>query len=588
MIIQDIQIFTWLFSFLFLLPVIPAWASAVHLFMLILLWVGAGRVFTRSPGDTCQHSRWPKSLILAAAMTLPLHLLAWQWPIPSLGDDHLYVGVPAAVAYRMPLGLWSAPLLIALVALWQVVRRLSARWLGLTLTVLGILFLAALHAHIPFFNLNNSAIWIYRYPPLMTLVNAVGFEIFGFQDWIPSVIQFIFLVFAARVAGFWLDDGASRLGTYLAFLWAPSFFHFSNLSAPTCGLLFFILAAVHHYFSYLRDRRACDRTMLLAVSLCGAFYYQLFLFVIVFMMADITLRALLRHQNWSSWRSVMPALLLPAFAIAPFVFCSGYFLQLRDAGIHPSMLINDPARLFENARTFVSVYGLAMSALLLAGLGTLVWVRRDERIFWGIFLLGLHLLLSSSGAAGMLRHAQPLYLPFTIGLMMILSRLGDGVVGRVARGVLVVAFLAGAFLSDSPQMRTLANWDHNTFQPTLPYEEVIVDLAGKAGNSAMTVYAPMGTEPSHFYLFKTGAWGKLNWVRKPLMDHAVTEAELARILADCGARYFVLPITLAKNDFMDPGILEMAARAPFLHLYQRYTIGEDSLLIYEVQRNRAR
>ncbi len=582
MILQDFILATWLLGFVFLLPALPAPAAVLVLLFLTVLWSLAGLLLAKKPFARPRLS--PSLLFLVAAgATLALHVMPWRWPVPSLSDDHLYVGLPAAIAFRLPLGAWILPVAGIAILAAALLRRLPAAWLSSLLFISGATSIALLAVSLPLVSPGMNEVWIYRYPPLMTSIYAAGYEAFGISEWWPGFVQYLFHALTVLVAARWLPQGRKpTLPALLLLFFAPSLFHFANTSAPTCGLLFVSLAAALLHFRYRANGIERDRHLLLGVTVFGAFYYQMFLFTLVFLAADAAIGAMTNRGARAREAKILVTHLLAGVAVAPFVFASGYYLELRDAGIRPGLLLTRPEGILWNFRTMAETYGYAGTLLLFLGGWHLLKTRPSERRFWLISFFGHLLLLSASGAAGMLRHTQPLYLPLLLGLFLLAEDHATTLFYRVATFLLALAFLGLALFSQAPQLRTFANLEGSTFQASLPYEPLIRGIDRISGGAPITVYAPMGTEPSHYYLMKTGAWGRIAWIRKPLLDRPVSTAELAAVLAEARAEFFVVPTTAAKNDFFAAENAAVAENAPFLSSSGVFSLGADTLLLYRV------
>ncbi|MCK5584242.1 MAG: hypothetical protein KAI33_10635, partial [Elusimicrobiales bacterium] len=101
-------------------------------------------------------------------------------------------------------------------------------------------------------------------------------------------------------------------------------------------------------------------------------------------------------------------------------------------------------------------------------------------------------------------------------------------------GIIISVFIfPSIFDKDAYQRNTFFNRYKNSF----PYQQIITEL--KNENRPLKIYAPMETEPSHFYLAKCKALKKIEWNRQ--MPQKLSEKNFLEKFKESSYDYLLLP-----------------------------------------------
>jgi len=485
------------------------------------------------------------------------HLPFWFLPIPTGGDQQSHAGPAAYALSKLPdiryvrLAAWLIIFLLLLAVF--LLRSRSAGGSTAAPAKRGykipVMFIALTLGSAYFFLMNRYNLigylgqWetIQRYPPLGKLLYLAGYLLFGIREFIPRVVQFIFLAATAMCTVQMLKlfyTAVPERVIFAVFLLFPAFFHFSNYSLLTCGVIFFF-AAVSYYFLksvILED----EKSMIMSVfwfSL-GLLYKRLVIGVFPVLIISLGYFYAAKIIGKEFFRKYLTALLIPAIMGFPFLIL-GKLLDIRGVGFvwsHLTSFSGLTLSFFDLYKTLGHLVGVITMAALVYCLAA----KKCRKFYWLIFTLGYYLMITSTHANGYIRHCQPFYL----GIFYFVAA-GLCLLNVSARKILFYAaaslFIAGSFyqsiFAKNPFQRKTV---YNRFKELFPYHRLALYLKADK-ERPLKIYAPAEGDPSHFYLAKYDLTGKIKWDRK--MPEKITPEYVRDYFVKGNFDYFVfLPI----------------------------------------------
>ncbi|MFH1958632.1 MAG: hypothetical protein ABIJ15_09190 [bacterium] len=543
------------------IPVLPPAGRIIlfYLFLLIsvsfLFWEKFSLAEISIPVHFSKRIKFLPFIIIAGLLHLPF----WTLPIPTGGDQQSHAG-PAAYALSklsghidiryMRLAAW---LIVFLLLLAVFLRKRAA--CGNTAVCskgrykIPIILTAFILGSAYFFLLNKYNLigyfgqWetIHRYPALAKVLYLAGYLLFGVQEFVPRVIQFGFLAATAmctvRMLKLFYPEVPDRV-IFTAFLLFPTFFHFSNFSLLTCGVIFFF-AAVSYYF--LKSVISGDeRSMVVSVfwfSL-GLLYKRLLLGMFPILVISLGYFYITKKIGKEFLRKYLTVLLIPAVMGFPFIVL-GKLLNIRGVGFvwsHLASFNGLTLSIFDLFRTL----GTLVGSLTLIALVYCLSGKKCRKFYWLVFTLGYYLIITSTHANGYIRHCQPFYLGifyFAAAGLCLLKGSGRKILFYAAASLFIAgSFYQSVFAKNPFQRKTF----YNRFEDVFPYHRLGLYLKTVQGGP-LKIYAPAEGEPSHFYLAKYGLAGRVDWDRR--MPEKITPECVGDYFVKGGFDYFVfLPI----------------------------------------------
>jgi len=469
-----------------------------------------------------------KRFLSLLAPAVALHLFFWNLPVPTGGDFQSHAG-PAAVAIAKVGEVINIQVLR--IVLWLVAgflftrfmlngqgQKKSSGWNFIATFKKNIILLIFFAGNIYFALMSHHKIvshlgmWetMLRYPPIGKIIYLAGFMFFGIQEFVPRVIQFAFIIAAAVFLVKTLRIFYSIVPEktiFILFLLFPSFFHFSNFSLLTCGVIFFYSAASYYF---LKASETEDEKYLVKLALvlsAGMLYKRLLLGFIP--VAFCYLVIFPRGKEFNKKAAFYFAVSL--ICGLPFTLLSG-LLGVRDAGSLISSMF------FINLKLLSLTIGYVL--FLVAGAGFL-WDLRSgfsrASVFFCILFVAYYIMISQTEANGYIRHAQPFYLPVFYFIAVFLCRLrasGKKKMFMLVFTVLISASVYYSFFQRNPIQRKSV---FNLYENIYPYEEVSAYFKTLAEKN-IKIYAPMENEPANFYLAKHNLFRKIVWDRTSSPD----------------------------------------------------------------------
>ncbi len=462
--------------------------------------------------------------LIAAAVAL--HLFFWNLPVPTGGDYQSHAG-PAAVAIAKAGEFINIPLLR--IVLWlgtmglfiSFMRKQKKKDISLDFirhfkkgTIPAIFSAGNIYfALINYYKVvSHLGMWetILRYPPIGKIIYSAGFLFFGIHEAVPRIIQFSFLLFAAvfliNTLKMFYRAVPEKI-IFILFLLFPSFFHFSNYSLLTCGVVFFYSAS-SYYFLKATETKDEKYLVKLALALSAGMLYKRLL--LGFIPVAFCYLLIFPHGRDFNKKAVF------YFALAlicglPFTILSG-LLGVRDAGslISPMFFIN------------LKLLSVTIGGVLFFGaVAGFFWELKSRfsrsSIFFCLLFAAYYVMISQTEANGYIRHAQPFYLPVFYFIVVFLCRLrisGKKKISLLVSVALIATSVYYSFFQRNPIQR---KGFFNRYEDVYPYEELSVYLKTLAKKN-IKIYAPMEAEPANFYLAKYNLFRKITWNRTSSRD----------------------------------------------------------------------
>lgn len=545
----------------------------------------------RGGGETQDGAFWAAVLSCATVMHLPF---LFQ-PVISGLDMIDHAAAPALVADRVAdkasslAGFGIQPLLTAFgtaaaaaIAIPPLRRRIAelakgwfesaARRLWAFMAVLGIAavgWIGLVYAFDPLAQFGDLDT-LFRYPPLSKLIIVPLYAVFGLHEWLGRVVQLAFFYGGAwylyRLTGLYAGRDASRMAAML-FLLSPPLFHYGNTHLLEGGTLFFVTAAFFYWMRYLDTFDGGHLAAGTFMATAGCLYKHPAVGVI----PAFALMCL--YDAWTRRRERRPLAYLPAAAAVAIPAVTAWiYLKLSsfNKDVPSDLAFPTPDRLLSNLAAVPLGVTLPVALVFAAGM-VYLGGRRDRRLFVLLlcWILPHHLLSSMSLVYENVRQALPYY----VGLMVAGAVFLEAVfAGRKAWRIgflygLFPAYLVWACLFYDRNQdhrivgRAMGDRSYINFSTWndsyIPYGAIMKDLRERTAPGD-TIYAPMGNEPSHFYLAKyglldreyirdTGLWGERG-------EHTLDG--LAELCGRLGCDWLLAPRGKWLYQYVDPSILE--------------------------------
>lgn len=518
---------------------------------------------------------FPPFLIIPLFSALLFHLYFWSLPIPTLEDMQVYCGVPALFLSKIYsfLPRWilvlSALLFLTLLLIYLSGRGRRIWWCFFVLGILSALFIIHSICLESFGKLEH----IFRHPPIPKTTYLLGYLFFGIEEWVGRFIQFIFLVaagvFVGRITSLLTKEKGkfSFISGFTITLFFPTFFHWTNFCSLIGGELFFLSSSFYYFLRYIQDKEEGSLLYCMGILGLGLLYERRLAFLFLFIVLSLCLKI-------KPFISLLRYFLIPIIMAIPFIFVSYAY---RDAALTFSW-INQPSLLLLGVKQIYRSLGpiITLSTLLLL----LVFLKKRVTLLFLVFFLSYYLFISSTVAVWCLRHAQPYYLSLAILFSLLIAKTRPSVLF-----CFVLIMLYQSILSSSPDLLTLSNykmrdWKYREFG-ILPYRDAIAYIKKELPNTK--VYAPMGCEPSHFYLAKFGIPERL-WIRKPFLK-GFSLSSLTKFCKENEIRYIVLPgYNPLFKEWIDLKLVSSIYRQKDnFRIKKRFFFGENELFLFEVK-----
>jgi len=494
-------------------------------FLAVSLWLLVQkRIMDKNISLGLPHSfrRFLPLIMLAVA----LHLFFWNLPVTIAGDHQSHIG-PTAVAIAKVGKFINIPVLR--IVLWLGALILFANFVlkqekkdtlsdFISHFKKSIIFLMVFAGNIYFALIQHYKIvshfgmWetMLRYPPVAKIIYLTGFMFLGIFEPVPRIIQFGFIVasafFLVKTLKLFYCAVPEKV-IFILFLLFPSFFHFSNYSLLTCGVVFFYSAASYYFLKVSETKDEKDLVKLALILSAGMLYKRLLLGFI-----PVAFCYLLIFQHGREFNKKA------AFYFALSLLCGLPFMVLSSyLGVRAAWVSFSPLFL-ANLNLLLTTIGPLLFFVSITGF---FWDIKSRfsmaSIFFCILFAGYYIMISQTAANAYVRHAQPVYLPVFYFIAVLLCRLRASGKKKMFSLVFVVLISVSAYYSFFQRNPVQRKTVFNRYENLYPYDELSVYLKTLAGKN-IRIYAPMETEPANFYLAKHNLFGKVSWDRTSSPD----------------------------------------------------------------------
>ena len=492
-------------------------------------------------------------VFLAAALHLPF----WFLPVPTGEDFQSFVSPPAYLLHKISDGFGTGFLRVLLwVALAGAAYYLFKRAKNgscvfkiypekyLARVIISAALLVA--GNLYFWKVNASGIvnkigsWetIFRFPPVSKILYFAGYSLFGINEGVANIIQFLFLVFAGvyliKILEYCSGKTPQR-AVMLSLLVFPTFFHFSNFPVLACGLIFFYFACSYYFLKAISEQDSDALYIWVFFIIIGALYRRLMVgFLGVSILYNIYLFAQPGTRQFA--RKLAAANLLVMLFAVPFPLI-GIVSGIRGtATLFPYFQgIYD---IFNNMRLTLG-WGICAIAAGLAYISFNAKFKKTNILFLAIFAV-YFAVFSQTSAAGWVRHMQPLYAVIFYFRAAGLTRLHSGSRKTLfisIFGVLVILSVYQDIFNRQSFQRT--NY-YTRYEGIVPYD-MLCRYLGTMTIKDIRVYAPMEGEPNNFYIAKYGL-SNVSWNRdREALLKMKNSGELYDYLKNNGLWLFFVP-----------------------------------------------
>lgn len=351
---------------------------------------------------------------------------------------------------------------------------------------------------------------IFRYPPLSKFIYLAGYYLFGIHEFIPRVIQYIFHFLTAVFMVKIIDSKNEWFNgfVYLFILLFPVFFHYSNGSMLPSGVLFFYTATS---FFVLKGFETNDKQnyMLFLIFLFLGLMYKRLQAVQILILPFILLFG---RKHIKDSLNVLILLFWAGLFALPF-YIIGIF---TGTGSSHSIPLNMLAfsDFTKHIVRLTSSNGILTTIPLI--LGMLYWfVKKPKniKVIYFITLGILYYLWISTKSIWGVRQAFPVYLSLSF-LFLSAMDIELPKLDAILRNVIIFAILTNFLYFNTAKknpfvLRNFSNLYHDLY----PYDQLMKYFSKIKTDNKIKVYAPMITEPSHFYEAKYGLSKKILWDR---------------------------------------------------------------------------
>jgi len=539
--------------------------------------------------------------IAAVIFVSALHIPIINTPILIGGDEqshagpaayllgHVFTAINPLIVHLFMAALAAFLIFIAVrlrKKLWQPTGNTAIIIIGFIIVNLYFLVLA----HKGFYMEIGKWQTILRYPPLSKFLYLYAYGLFGIHEWAPRLVQLLFVAGAAAYAASFAELAGAKIQrpfAILVFMLFPSFFNLANSAELEGGTIFFFTAASYHFCK--AAMRMSYRDMLLTfVFLATGLLYKRLLMGLLFLLIAITIALIIfKKENRTFYWNFLKGFWIPIAAGMPFILI-GKIYYIRNAGLILSNLY-DPRILATNISHVPLTTGYVLAIIAAASFAYVLlrfkWKNPVINYLMALFIV-YYIMISATEAIGYTRHSQPFYLPLAIFIIIFLSEMLRKIPSRAVTLTFQICIITFAvyysLLQENPFQRTTLL---QRYTQVFPYNELMEYLNTIEGN--VRVYAPMETDPSHFYLAKHGLVKKIHWDRK--IPYPIINDSIKRHLAATEFDFVFIPyadticsLQLQPRKLADELIREQNFRVERVFTYH----GNTAVLLYNNLKNR--
>jgi len=510
-----------------------------------------------------------KFLIPFTFLAFLLHLFFFCLPIASGEDFHLHVGLPALmlskIQHYLPIWLMRIFLIGIFVFIFYIYKNQGfLKRKKIQLAILVIVF-----AYLYFYLIINIGLTerfgqikhIFRYSAIGKTLYFLGYLFFGINELVPGFIQFIFNVLMSIYLSKTLtlihnSPIGGRIGLYVG-LFFPTFFHTANQQGLESGTLFFFIITFFFFVKYLKTENPYNLYLSMSWLAIGLIYKNLLLAALITIWGFSLIEFLVKRRP-------LRFLTLIRYSLIPII--GGVTLILVSYGERPAGLMLSNLSQFNTLFLGFKQMYIALGPIIFTlVIFSLIWciIRLNRYLFFFLFFfISYYLMITATEAVGYIRHAQPFYLSLAFLLSYFLSDLSIWLQERIKiywiiHLVLIGIMIMQAVFLPNTLLFNLSNYKSDVvYYGILPYREAMEYIKDNIPKNTK-IYAPMGCEPSHFYLAKYKLDGKIDWIRKPLLPKpGITQETLYDYCKEKKIDYVFFPRGKYLLNFVDHNLVE--------------------------------
>ena len=450
-------------------------------------------------------------------------------PIETLGDEHYhsYASLPILsvisdkVGIPFPLLGWIA--LVVTVGLVWLIHVLLGRikknrgGIGiLMILVVSLIYLFALGRMNIIAGLGMSFKHLIRFPPLGKTVNFIFYALFGVNEFtarLPSLVFYLLTsVYIYRLLFLFREKEAALLGS-ACFLFLPIFFFYGHMAYLTAGIIFFVVTSIFYFLRYDKENRKEDFILAIFLSSVGFLYERVLLVLFLTFFVYLLLKVVVGKKLPDKISFYLKSFWIGMVPIIPWLFLSYKFGE-RNYSILVSNWTSWESSFFV-FRQMPHAMTYSIFFLFIGGIAYSLWEKRDALTYFSILWFIVFYIFINSDWCRSIRLALPLYFSAIILAVRLLSRISmkKKAIYLSVLFVLSSYLIVGSLFWNFRPLEKEYTLSTNMKTGYVPYPQMMQYIKQHISKGSR-IYAPMGCEPSHFYLYLYDMQDEYTWDRK--------------------------------------------------------------------------
>ncbi|HIE44011.1 MAG TPA: hypothetical protein EYP78_04360 [Candidatus Omnitrophica bacterium] len=506
-------------------------------------------------------------LIGTALQIYPMNL-----PIETVGDEHYHsyaaipvlAGISSKVHISFPLLGWIVGLIIGGVVwyLQSTFRKIKTGRVntGVSLivvfTILYVFLLerAGIFIHLP------PLKHLIRFPPLGKTVNLLFYALLGVNEFTARLPQLIFYlmtsVYLYRLLLLFRDKETAVVGSAF-FLFLPVFFYYGHMAYLTAGAIFLVVCSIFYFLRYIKEGEREDFIIALFLSSIGFLYKRVLLVLLLTFFLYLLLKTIISRDLPDGPSFYLRSFWVGLVPVIPWSFLSYRFSE-RNYSFILSNWFSWESALFV-LRQMPQAITYPVFLLFIFGVIYSLWKKRDELTHFSLLWFFSFYVFINSDWCRSVRLALPLYVAVAIITVQFICAIlpGKRVVFLSIFSVVPLYLLLASLLFNFYPLQSKYTLLTNLKNGYVPYPEAMKYIKEYLPKGSR-IYAPMGCEPSHFYLYRYGLEGRVYWGRKIWIEDK-TKQSLENLYQFCKTdnfEYLLLPDGKWIKNWINPEISE--------------------------------
>lgn len=540
-------------------------------------------------------------LIILLLISLILQIYPMTLPIETVGDEHYhsYVSIPILSALSSRVNI-SFPLLgwiIVVISggivwvLHSIFKKVQKNLIGLSVSVIVVLTLLYVYllerigivAHLA------PLKHLVRFPPLGKTVNLFFYALFGVNEFTARLPQLIFYLLSSiymyRLLLLFRNEQTALLGSaFLLFI--PGFFYYGHMAYLTGGVIFLVTSSIFYFLRYIKENRKEDFIMAIFLSSVGFLYKRVLLALFLTFFFYLSLRVI-----WRKKLSDKPSFYLKFFWLGLVPVIPWLYLGYRFSERNYNFLLSNWTSLGNAIAVFKQMpkaITYPMFFLFILGMIYSLWKKRDELTYFLILWFCTFYIFINSDTGSIVRLALPLYVA-----VVVLTAQFIGEIFKKKRAIFLSSLFIFCFylLSTSlffnlPPLKKKYTLLTNLKTNIVPYPQAMKYIKVYIPKGTR-IYAPMGCEPSHFYLYYYGLQDKIYWERKIWVEDKKKQSvdSLYHFCKMNNFDYLLLPQGKWLKAWINPKVAEELFREKDKRFEKEkiFTYGINEMILYKVK-----